>query len=204
MGLFAALIVSVLAEEGWRAKTDVVEFHDTNYISWEADGVPENKWVSKGVKSIHFKKARKIRSETSYTQKPTVREVRIRFPRRKIQFEFETSYSGYGHGVYHLVLPRLMIPMQKTISPSPVMVEKYGERVAITWTFQGSIRPSFRFRKSSESEFENFRPRGKPIEMLLDPAFKDQVSEYAEKAKKEGEAIAGEALARYMEHPSRT
>lgn len=200
MGVFAALIVSTLSEEGWKAQTDVVEFKGPNYVSWEADGVPVEEWVSKGDRSIHFRRAGKIRSETRYTQRPKVTEVKSSFPRKKTRFVFETSYYGYGRGVYHLVLPRMMVPLSGTLDPSPEWVEKVGDRVAITWTFEGGIKPAFAFARLSKSDFEGFRPTGKPVKMILDPAFRNELSKYAEKAKREGEAIAGEALARFIEH----
>jgi hypothetical protein len=194
VGLFAALIVSTLSEEGWKAQTEVVEFDGPNYVSWEADGVPVEEWVSKGERSIHFRRAGKIRSETTYIQ------VTSRLPRKKTRFVFETSYYGVRRGVYHLLLPRLMVPLSGTIDPPPEWIEKVGDRVAITWTFEERIKPSLAFAKSSESDFESFRPIGEPVKMIFDPAFKTEVSRYAEKAKREGEAVAGEALARFMEH----
>ncbi len=201
MGSFANLVVSVVYPQNgqFESQTNVIEFEDKTFISWELGKHPSGDWNTAGINSIHFKKGGKILSQTEYEKKCLVKEVTIGIIRKKVIFELIESYKLPGKNIYHLALPELCVPKDATFcNRKPEYSIKVDNRVALTWIFEGDISVDFMFKELSENDFKQYKTKGDPIRMIVDPSSKVFFGRLCAKLNEEGKDFGARVFAHYL------
>jgi hypothetical protein len=117
-------------------------------------------------------------------------------------WNFEASYGRSDDGVYHLVLPRFHEADKRTFRPrEPDHVKMLDDRLALTWTFCGSLSVRFTYRKLPVAKFRKVRAAGVPVHMAVSPGAKQFLKDTVASIKEEGKDVAGKALAELLKVP---
>lgn len=198
MGYFFGLIISVLEEidSKLRQTTEVIHFDQRTFVSWESEDLPSDKWVSRGSRTLFVKKGTPEFQRIEYPQSFIVSPVSKGIIRKHNVFNIRTSFHGFEQeSLFHLVLPTYFVPEPETFHQRPESIIKRQNRIAITWTFKGSIEVDLRLKKVDNKEFDAYKSAGSPIRIRFDNATLNKLrSEVDERA----ENIVAKALAFYI------
>lgn len=174
MGYFRGLVICVInAGDGVaRVQTEVIEFSQDAYVSWQRTGGKGRGWNSGGLRSISFKSRGPIRARTRYRLDDAVRIVTTGAVRKRRQYNFIANYHTRSRSsVFQVVLPPSCLPDSRTFQEDnkPLHMKRVGDRIALTWVFGPDIAVDFNYEQASAARFRKFHASGEPIRTLLPP-----------------------------------
>lgn len=119
-----------------------------------------------------------------YPAKDFVTPINYKLPKKGKGFKFHSQLTKGTHTLFHVVLPHLYVPNESSFgNKKPQFIKKLNDNISLTWTFEQQMETEFYFYKVDKNSYDQFKSKGIPVDLVIDPKLKNTIDVTAKKIK---------------------